>query len=71
MLLDLGDDVDFLDAGLGLGHDAHRVVDLRESAGELDVDDGPMTWTTFPVRAIRSIPSLAFLTSLTRPRPLR
>ncbi len=33
MLLDLGDDVDFLDARAALGDDADRVVDLGEITG--------------------------------------
>ena len=40
MLLDLGDDVDLRLAALAVGHDAQRVVDLRQMAVlELDVDD--------------------------------
>ena len=39
VLLDLGDDVDLLDAGPALGDDADGVVDLRQALGELDVDD--------------------------------
>jgi hypothetical protein len=60
VLLDLGDDVDRLDARL---RPRTRCARRCRSPVGRPVNSmsmtGPMTWTTLPVRAIRSVPSLA------------